>query len=215
MLYPCAFSGIDIVKVRKMHLSDFVRGENMTHGEYRGKHQISSEQADKELFSAYCNYVYTIVFNRLRSCVSREDIDECVCDVFADVFRSYDSTKELSGDMSGFIGTVARRIASDVYRKQTAGSGHFSLDDENIRELPSEQDIVNEAEQKERRRVILQKITELGEPDSTIIIQKYYYGRSAKEIAAMVSLTPENIRVRCGRAVRRLKELLEKEDISL
>ena len=63
--------------------------------------------------------------------------------------------------------------------------------------------------------IILGKIAGLGEPDSTIIIQKYYYGRSAAEIAGMVKLTPENIRVRSGRAVKKLKEMLEKEDISL
>ena len=69
--------------------------------------------------------------------------------------------------------------------------------------------------QKECRRIILDKIAELGEPDSTIIFQKYYYGRSAKEIAEMVRLTPENIRVRSGRAVKKLKEMLERAGISL
>jgi RNA polymerase sigma-70 factor (ECF subfamily) len=63
--------------------------------------------------------------------------------------------------------------------------------------------------------MLLDKIAELGEPDSTIIMQKYYYGRSAKEIAAMTSLTPENIRVRSGRAVRKLREMLEEAGISL
>ena len=67
----------------------------------------------------------------------------------------------------------------------------------------------------EHRRLLLDAVAELGEPDSTIIIQKYYYGRSAKEIAKMLSLTPENIRVRSGRAVRKLKEMLEKSGISL
>ena len=60
----------------------------MTHDEFRRLLGRSREEAHKALFEAYCNYVYTIVFNRLRSCASREDIDECVCDVFADVFLS-------------------------------------------------------------------------------------------------------------------------------
>ena len=72
----------------------------MTHEEFRDKKKISSEQAHKELFEAYCGYVYTIVFNRLRSVAAREDIEECVCDVFADVYCYYDPGKNVSGDMS-------------------------------------------------------------------------------------------------------------------
>ena len=187
----------------------------MTHEEFRDKKKISSEQAHKELFEAYCGYVYTIVFNRLRSVAAREDIEECLCDVFADVYCYYDPGKNVSGDMSGFIGTIARRKAAALYKSIISGAETVSIDDESAQQLSSEQDVEREAAANEQRRIILGKIAGLGEPDSTIIIQKYYYGRSAAEIAGMVKLTPENIRVRSGRAVKKLKEMLEKEDISL
>ena len=50
----------------------------MTHNEFRDELKKSEKQAHKRLFESYSNYVYTIVFNRLRSCASREDIEECV-----------------------------------------------------------------------------------------------------------------------------------------
>ena len=184
----------------------------MTHEEFRDKKKKSSEQAHKELFEAYCGYVYTIVFNRLRSVAAREDIEECVCDVFADVYCYYNPEKNVSGDLSGFIGTIARRKAAVLYKSRISGAETVSIDDES---MCSEQDVESEIAANEQRRIILGKIAELGEPDSTIIIQKYYYGRSATEIAGMVKLTPEIIRVRSGRAVKKLKEMLEKADISL
>ena len=187
----------------------------MTHEEFRNKKKKSSEQAHKELFETYCNYVYTIVFNRLRNSASREDIDECVCDVFADVYLYYDSDKDVSGDISGFIGTIARRKAAALYKGSKYGADTVSINDDSAQQLSSEQDVESETAANEQRRIILRKISELGEPDSTIIIQKYYYGRSAAEIADMVRLKPENIRVRCGRAVKKLKEMLIKADISL
>lgn len=187
----------------------------MTHEEFREQMKISFDQAHKTLFQSYCNYVYTIVYNRLRSCVSREDIEECVCDVFADFYCCYDMEKDVSGDISGFIGTIARRKASSLYRKKSALTDTFSIDDEATQQLSSEQDIEKESENNELRRIILKCIDDLGEPDSTIIIHKYYYRHSAKEIAEIVSLTPENIRVRSGRAVKKLKEMLEKEGVSL
>ena len=187
----------------------------MTHEEFRNKMKISIQQAHKDLFETYCNYVYTIVFNRLRSCGSREDIEDCVCDVFADVYCFYDTEKQLSGDISGFIGTIARRKAGFIYKKKCLVADTVSIDDDFVQELRSECDVEGDADENERRKIILDTIAELGEPDATLIIQKYYYGRSAKEIAEIVSMTPENIRVRSGRAVRKLKGMLEKAGISL
>lgn len=163
----------------------------------------------------YGNYVYAVVFNRLRSCASREDIEECICDVFADVYVYYDTDKALSGDVTGFIGTIARRKAAAYYRKKVSGYDTVSVDDEETERIDPDTDIEDEIEKKMLRKAVLDGISALGEPDSEIIIQKYYYGRSAEEISRMVSLTPENVRVRSSRAVRKLKELLEKAGISM
>ena len=175
----------------------------------------SPQKGHRALFDEYYSYVYAISVNILRDFGSREDIEECVCDVFADVFLSYDSDKDVSGDISGFIGTFARRRAAAVYRKISSRAETVALDDEAVQFPDAAQDVEHMTDDSERRRLLLDAVAELGVPDSTIIIQKYYYGRSAKEIAKMLSLTPENIRVRSGRAVRKLKEMLEKSGISL
>ena len=187
----------------------------MTHEEFRRELKSSPEQAHRALFESYCNYVYTIVYNRLRSCASREDIEECVCSVFAEVFVSYDTDKDVSGDISGFIGTVARRRAAALYRRSSAREPEVPLDGEALQLPDCAQDVEKITDDNERRKVLLDTIAKLGEPDATIIMQKYYYGRSAREIAKMVSLTPENIRVRCSRAVKKLKAMLEKSGISV
>ena len=51
-------------------------------------------------------------------------------------------------------------------------------------------------------------IKELGEPDSTIIIQQYYYNRTAKEIAESISMTSAAVQKRSSRAKQKLKLLL-------
>ena len=134
----------------------------MTHEEFRDKNKTSSEQAHKELFEAYCGYVYTIVFNRLRSVAAREDIEECVCDVFADVYCYYDPGKNVSGDLSGFIGTIARRKSAALYKSRISGAETVPIDDESAQQLRSEQDVESETAANEQRRIILGKIAELG-----------------------------------------------------
>ena len=188
----------------------------MTHEELRKQIKKSKELAHRMIFDEYCNYVYAILFNRLRSAASREDIEECFCDVFADIYISYDSERELEGDVKGFVGTVARRRAADMFRRLTSGKGERAAGSiEEIGQVAASDDVEADAETKLMSRLVLDRIAELGEPDSTIIIQRYYYCRSVAEVAEMVSMSPDTVYVRCGRAVKRLRKILEQEGITL
>ena len=71
----------------------------MTHSEYRLLLKTDRTKAQRALFNEYLNYVYAIAYNCLHSCVSREDIGDCVLDVFMDVFSFYDEKCDLSGDV--------------------------------------------------------------------------------------------------------------------
>ena len=59
----------------------------------------------------------------------------------------------------------------------------------------------------------MKKIEELGYPDSVIIIQKYYYNRTSRQIAAALSMKPSAVRMRCGRALKKLKKILSELEI--
>ena len=80
-------------------------------------------------------------------------------------------------------------------------------------QLVSDFSVEEQADSSELRRVLLQKINELGEPDSTILIQKFYYNRKSSEIAETVSMTASSVRSRCTRAIGKLKQKLIEADI--
>lgn len=187
----------------------------MTHEELRSELEKSESQAQRKLFDQYCSYVYTIVYSRLRSCCTREDIEECVSDVFADIFSSYRTDGDFSGEVSGFVGTIARRKSADVYKKHISDRITMPIDDEAAQHIAAETDIEEDHAAKELRKEILNMIDSLGEPDSVIIMQKYYFGRSSKEISEIVSLSPAAVRVRCGRAVKRLRKTAEQSGLKL
>lgn len=173
----------------------------------------SPEAGQRAFYDKYFNYVYTIVFSRLKGSASREDVDECVGDVFAHCFFYFDKQSEISGSLKAFAATVARRKSIDTYRSVIRHSSrNISIDDAG--EISSEENLTEAAENTELRRIIYKKLGELGEPDSTIVIQKYYYGRSSKEIAHIVDLSADNVRVRCSRAVRKLKAILVESGIT-
>ncbi|WP_024860440.1 RNA polymerase sigma factor [Ruminococcus flavefaciens] len=182
----------------------------MTNEELQNAARESKEKAQRIIFDEYFSYVYTIVFSRLRGCASREDIEECVGDVFSDIYIYYEENKAGSGDISGFVGTVARRKAISVFNRLTRHTvSTVSVDSDEAAAIEAPDNTVETVERKELRTTLLKCIERLGEPDSTIIMQKYFFMRSSKEIGELVSMTPENVRVRSGRALDKLRKQLE------
>lgn len=186
----------------------------MTESELQRLLRESPEKGQRAFFDKYFNYVYTIVYARLRNVASAEDIDECVGDVFAYLFLYFDGQESFEGNMKAFTAAVARRRAIDTYRSLSRRS-NCTVPISDAAELSSDEDIAETAELSELRSLLYRKVAELGEPDSTIIIQKYFYGRSSKEIAGIVGLSADNVRARCSRAVKKLRAMLLEEGITL
>ncbi|MBQ9894666.1 MAG: sigma-70 family RNA polymerase sigma factor [Ruminococcus sp.] len=186
----------------------------MTHNEYRLLLNTDRKKAQQTLFNEYLNYVYAIAYNRLHSCGSREDINECVMDVFMDVFSSYDDKGDVTGDIKGFIGVVAYRKSANYYHKLCRNGFDVALDEyEEV--IPSDENIAVTTEKAEIRNILLDLIESLGKPDSTIIMEKYYYGRNSLEISKIVHISPIMVRVRCSRALKKLRKLLADNDIMI
>ncbi|MBQ3885700.1 MAG: sigma-70 family RNA polymerase sigma factor [Ruminococcus sp.] len=182
----------------------------MTDNEYRKIYDKDPSAAQTALFDEYLNYVYAIVYNKLRSCGSREDMEECVGDVFSAVFISYDRNGKFDGDLKGFIGTIASRTAIQMYRKLVRHSDTVYLEDE-LNETADTERVEERTERNAMQRTLLRLIKSLGEPDSDIILQKYYYNMNSNEIADKHSMSPASVRMRCSRALKKLKDLLSAE----
>lgn len=187
----------------------------MTDNEYRRLFEKSPAEAQNTLFEEYINYVYSIVFNKLRSCGSAEDIEECVSDVFSAVFLCYDSKQNINGDLKGYIGKIAANKAINTFRSLTAKSRQTSYIEEMDTQLPSDDTVMETAEQTELQNVMIKCIRSLGEPDSSIMIHKYYYNMKSGEIGKKLSMPAATVRVKCSRALKKLKELLSAEGFDL
>ncbi|PWJ11088.1 sigma-70 family RNA polymerase sigma factor [Ruminococcus flavefaciens] len=181
----------------------------MTDMELRMLMAESVQKCHRVVFEKYCNYVYAIVINILRNCGSREDIEDCVSDVFFKLYKQLDANTDFSGDLKGFIAAVSRNTAIDAFRRlSNKNNRSVYIDDDTTEELRSDERIEENAEKAERSRLLLGKIKELGEPDTTIIIQQYFYNRTAKEIAKSISMTAAAVQKRSSRARQKLKALL-------
>ena len=187
------------------------RRDTMNESEILRLMREAPHEGHRALFDAYYNYVSAIVTRILRNTGTKEDIDECIIDVFTNVIRHLDTGTESS--LKAYIGTTAKHKAISLRRSLTAKTGrNVPMDDELAASLSSGEDIAGQAERAAVTERLLKEIAALGEPDSTIIIQKYFYSRKSGEIAQMVGLLPAAVRLRCSRALKKLRERLR--DIS-
>jgi RNA polymerase sigma-70 factor (ECF subfamily) len=169
--------------------------------------QSSPPLGHRALFDEYYSYVYAISVNILRGYGSHEDVDECVIDAFASVINKLGSSS--TAPVKPFLGTVAKNRAISMRRSLAAKNGKsISVDSEELGELPSSELVDKNAEDHAMTELLLRKIKELGEPDSGIIIQKYFYEQNANEIGRMMNMNPAAVRMRCARAIKKLRGLL-------
>lgn len=181
--------------------------------EYKKILKLSRREAHQLLFDEYYNYVGTIVTNHLRNVGSIEDTEECISDVFAKVFFVLED-QPVTGDMKKFIATIAKRTSIDRFRtlsRRTERS--ISLDDEQFSGISSDDDLEAENERCELQRIVADCICSLGEPDSTIVIQKFYYNKSSRQIAGLLSMKPSAVRMRVKRAGEQLRTALAERGI--
>lgn len=187
----------------------------LTDSEVKTLMQESAELARRRIFDVYSGYVYSICANKLKSCGTKEDIEECFSDVFADVFRYLDGRSGEDGELKGIIGTIAKRTAVDYFRRLTRNTDIMvSMDDENFKPLLSGELVEVEAERAEMRRLILDCIEKLGKPDSQIIVYHYFYGRTSREISKITDMNDWTVQKRLSRAKKKLEKLLREAGIN-
>ncbi|MBR2913912.1 MAG: sigma-70 family RNA polymerase sigma factor [Oscillospiraceae bacterium] len=186
----------------------------MTERELRSLIDGSRKDGFRSLFQHYNGYVYAIVWDHIRSVGTHEDADECLADVFTDVFLHFDKIEE--GRLQSYIRTVAKRKAVDCFRRLSAKPPSSSMEDEEEAiQAASDTNVEQDYERTALRQILLDKIRLLGEPDTTIVMMKYFYDCKSDEIARVVHMNHAAVRQRLHRAMKRLQELLSDEGISL
>jgi len=77
----------------------------------------SPHDALSTLIEQYGNLVYTIVYSKLNSCADRYEIEDCVSDVFVEIFQNTDKFTETKGSLKGFVSIIAKRTAINSYKR--------------------------------------------------------------------------------------------------
>lgn len=161
--------------------------------------------AMEALIAQYAALVYAVVQGKLSGtvCLS-SDIEDCVADVFSEFYMELDRFDPQKASIKTYLCVIARHNAADLLRKRKLRQGDISLDDENTPEMIFDSNM----EQSLLRRRVFAEICRLGEPDKTILLDKFYFGHSSKVIAAKLSMSVSNVDTRTCRALQKLRDLI-------
>lgn len=181
----------------------------MTDSELINLLETEPDRGYEMIIEQYGNLVYAIVLNKLKNVSSREDIEDCVSDIFVEIFRNAGKIDESRGSLKSFISTVAKRTAIDEFRKLLKSfSRTVAIDESNEDSIISDITPEQTSEEKSDKQLLWMKVKELGEPDNIILVQQFFYGKTAKEIGKLLSMTASTVQKRSVRARARLKKEL-------
>lgn len=160
----------------------------------------------EQFMAQHAGLVYSIVAGRTGGVASEEDIEECVSDIIYEIYQKVHTIDLKKGSLRAWTSVVARNRAVNLYRKKaaernrTAPTGELQYVTDTA---DSEQTVLNADE----RKRLLAAVERLGDPDSTIIFRKYYFGQRSREIAEDLGMTASAVDTRLSRAMKKLRTI--------
>lgn len=172
------------------------------------------EKALSESQSVYGGYCKSISKNILSS---DEDAEEVLNDTLLSAWNTIPPEEPKS--LKAYLGTLARNISLDRYRKMKAekrGGNEVSLCLEEAEEfLADTKSVSEEYEKREFVAYLNGFLHSLPERDCDIFVRRYFYCDSTADIAKRFALKEPNVLVILSRTRKRLKNALEKGGFTL
>ncbi len=166
------------------------------------------EKGLEKLMDQYMGLVYTIVDGKLSSGCSKQDIEECVSDIFYEIYRTAHSIDLEKGSVKSYLAVLAKRKAINIYRKHKNSTDQVSMDEFDHDWMASDANVEEAVTGNETSDRLIDEIQALGDPDSQIMIRKYYFGQSTKIIAKALGLKENTVDKKVSRALAKLRQAL-------
>lgn len=166
----------------------------------RGKTDMDNELFMK-LYSAYQKELYLYLYSL---CRNRHQAEDLLHETF---LKALLALPDGHTNMRAWLYMVARNL---FYNQQKKKSKEILTEEQNV--VPEEStngELLENILAEESRRLLYQSIQKLEVRKREIIQMQYFGGMSQKEIAVILHITPENVRVLAYRAKKELKKYLE------
>ena len=161
------------------------------------------ESALEEIMKKYISLISAVIYNIGRNTLTREDMEEALTDTFITLWKNSDKVKGES--LKGYLCCIAKTKTFDKMDtiRPTAEADIDEID------IADDYSLAYSIEQNDINHVLGEIVNSLGTPDNEIVMRYYFYYQHIADIAVVMGLTPENVKVRLYRARKQMKKLLE------
>lgn len=172
-----------------------------------------NEKAISESNTKYGPLLKRIAFNIL---ANNEDSEECVNDTYAKAWTSIPPQKPNS--LAAYLGRIIRNLSINRWHEnhaQKRGNGAELLLSELSDCIPSSSSVESETDVTTLSDMINKWLSSLPQDDRVLFLRRYWFGDSLNSLATECSTSPNRISGRIYRLRQKLKNVLEKEGISI
>lgn len=165
--------------------------------------KAGDEQAMQKIICRYSRLLWSIVGAVLSQVGTTEDMEECVADVFIDLWEHPQKYDESRGGLKAWLSVIARNKAIDRYRQKTK-----------IQTIPLEETVLAQMgvePEMENREELQEALAELTEEEREILLRRYVYQQKPKEMAVALGLSVKQIENRLYRIKTKMRKQMEQE----
>lgn len=161
-------------------------------------------QAFAPLVDRYKNLVYTLA---LRMVKNTEEAEEAAQDTFVKVFRSLEKFKGES-KFSTWIYRIAYNTCLDRIKKHKSVPLAVAIDDYGTHQLRSTENVLDTLDDEERHRAMQECLQQLPGEDAFLLTLYYFEEQSLEEIAKVIGIKANNVKIKLFRCRKKLGEIL-------
>lgn len=166
--------------------------------------KAGDEQAMQKIICRYSRLLWSIVGAVLSQVGTVEDMEECVADVFIDLWEHPQKYDESRGSLKAWLSVIARNKAIDRYRQKTK-----------IQTIPLEETMLMEKmgieTEKEKNEGLRAALAGLTEEEREILLRRYVYQQKPKEMAVALALSVKQVENRLYRIKAKMRKQMEQE----
>ena len=159
------------------------------------------------LVDRYKDLVFSLALKMVKN---REEAEEVAQDTFIKVFKSLSQFK---GDskFATWIYKVTYNTCLDRLKKQKREQQVVSIDEFNTNQIKSIDNALDKMENEEREKAIQDCIQLLPADDAFLLTLFYFEEQSLEEIAKVIGLTANNVKVKLFRSRKKLTSILKEK----
>lgn len=162
------------------------------------------ERTISEVIEKYSKLLWPIASAVLKNVGNEQDVEECIADVFIDLWVNPDKYDPERGTLKSWLCMVARCKAIDRYRvlsKQSTVPLNSAM-------MIGRMGMQDALLQEETKRELVAAVNALADVERDILIRRYYYEQKPKEIAKALDLPLKQVENHLYRSKQKLRKAI-------